>query len=244
MRLQLSEVSRSFGTRVVLRNITLDLETGSLAIIGSSGGGKSTLLRILGGLIAPDQGTVMIDGVPVGFREPAASQHRASVGFVFQSNGLFDHLTGLENVILPLVHVHRLSKAEAQARALGLMERFGLTGERDKRPQQMSGGQQQRLSIVRAVAIQPRLLLLDEPTSALDPEYTADVLKMVRELARDGLPTVLVTHHMGFARHACEHVAFLHDGQLAEVGASNKIFANPENPALQRFLARVLEWDE
>lgn len=243
MPLALRDVTRSFGPRAVLRGITLDLDADSLAVIGPSGGGKSTLLRVLAGLITPDAGEVAFDGHPVDYRPAAVREHLRRIGFVFQSNGLFQHLTGLENITLPLVHVHGVARPDAEARGLALLERFGLADEVHKHPSQMSGGQQQRVAIARAVASEPDWLLLDEPTSALDPEYTADVLDMLAGLRRDGMRMVIVTHHMGFARHACEQVAFLADGVLREVGPADEVFAAPQDPQVRGFLAKVLQWD-
>lgn len=243
MRLEIRDLHRSFGTRPVLRGIDLDHDAGSLAIIGPSGGGKSTLLRVLAGLIAPDRGEVRFDGEPVDFREPVVRRHRKRIGFVFQSHGLFDHLTGLDNITLPLIHVHGLSRSDAEARGMELLAHFRLADQAGKVPSRMSGGQQQRIAIARAVATNPDWLLLDEPTSALDPEYTAEVLDMLSDLGRDGRHIILVTHHMGFARHACERVAFLADGRLLEVGPAEDVFSRPRDPELQRFLAKILEWD-
>ncbi len=243
MRLELRDVTRSFGPRTVLRRVNLDVDTPSLAVIGPSGGGKSTLLRVLAGLLPPDSGTVSFDGVPVDHSGPALRRHRTRIGFVFQNRGLFEHLTGLGNIVLPLVHVHGVRPEAAEERARALLERFGLAEEADKHPRHMSGGQQQRVAIARAVAIEPTWLMLDEPTSALDPEYTADVLGMLRDLQAEGMRTILVTHEMGFARHACATVAFLADGVIREVGPAEAVFGGPADPELARFLSKVLQWN-
>lgn len=242
MRMQLEAITRAFGDTVVLDGIDFDDEVTTLAIIGPSGGGKSTLLRILGGLLVPSSGRVLLDGEPVPHDEETLVHYRASLGFVFQDGGLFHHLTAHENIALPLRTVHGLSADEASARADELLKRFGLEGEGDKRPAQLSGGQRQRVAIARAVAPRPRMLLLDEPTSALDPEYTTEVLDLLRDLKDEGTRFITVTHEMGFARHACDKVAFLSGGKLAEYGESEQIFLAPKTPELKRFLGKLLEW--
>ena len=242
MRIRLNGVTRRFGGATVLDGIDFDDEVTTLAVIGPSGGGKSTLLRILGGLLPATAGTVELDGAPVPADEPGLERYRARLGFVFQDGGLFHHLSACENVALPLRAVHGLSADEAAARADELLDRFGLAGEKDKRPAQLSGGQRQRVAIARAVAPRPRLLLLDEPTSALDPEYTTEVLNLLRDLKDEGTRFVAVTHEMGFARHACDKVAFLYGGRLLEYGASAQVFAHPQTPELARFLGKLLEW--
>ena len=242
MRMQLEGVTRSFGDAVVLDGINFDDDVTTLAIIGPSGGGKSTLLRILGGLLAPSSGQILLDGKPVPTEEAALAPLRASLGFVFQDGGLFHHLSARENIALPLRAVHGMDAEAANARADELLERFGLAGEGDKRPAQLSGGQRQRVAIARAVAPRPRMLLLDEPTSALDPEYTTEVLDLLRDLKNEGTRFITVTHEMGFARHACDKVAFLTSGKLAEYGPSEQVFTAPATPELKRFLGKLLEW--
>ncbi len=242
MRMQLEGVTRSFGDAVVLDGIDFDDEVTTLAIIGPSGGGKSTLLRILGGLLAPSSGQILLDGEPVPTEEAALAPWRASLGFVFQDGGLFHHLSARENIALPLRAVHGMDAEAANARADELLERFGLAGEGSKRPAQLSGGQRQRVAIARAVAPRPRMLLLDEPTSALDPEYTTEVLDLLRDLKNEGTRFITVTHEMGFARHACDKVAFLTGGKLAEYGPSEQVFTAPATPELKRFLGKLLEW--
>lgn len=242
MHIEFRGLSRSFGGKTVLDGIDFADEVATLAVIGPSGGGKSTLLRILGGLLAPSAGEVLVDGEPVPPDEAGLARYRATLGFVFQDGGLFHHLSAHENIALPLRVVHGVAADEADERARSLLARFGLAGEGDKLPAQLSGGQRQRVAIARAVAARPRMLLLDEPTSALDPEYTTDVLDLLRDLKDEGTHFVVVTHEMGFARHACDKVAFLCGGKLLEHGESARVFAHPETPELQRFLSRLLEW--
>ncbi len=242
MRIRLHNLRMAFDGREVLHGIDFDHEVSALAVIGPSGGGKSTLLRILGGLQAPTAGTMAVDGEPVTFDEAGLLRYRRGIGFVFQDGGLFHHLTARENVALPLRAVHGLGESEARERADELLERLGVAAEAEKHPVQLSGGQRQRVAIARALAPSPRLLLLDEPTSALDPEYTTELLDVICSLKQQGTRFVIVTHEMGFARHACDDVAFLYDGRLAEYGPSAQVFENPESSELRRFLARLLEW--
>lgn len=242
MRIRMEGLCKGFDGVQVLNDVSLDDDVSALAIIGPSGGGKSTLLRILGGLLAPDAGSLFVDGVRVSFAERDLTKYRRGLGFVFQDGGLFCHLSARENVALPLRVVHGVSADEAEERAMSLLSRFGLRGQEGKRPAQLSGGQRQRVAIVRALAARPQLLVLDEPTSALDPEYTTEVLDMVRDLKSEGVRFVIATHEMGFARHACEKVAFLCDGGLLEYGESGRVFGSPETPELKRFLGKLLEW--
>lgn len=242
MRMQLKGVTKQFNNARVLDGIDFDDEVSTLAIIGPSGGGKSTLLRILGGLLPPTAGELVVDGEAVPSDETALERYRASLGFVFQDGGLFHHLSARENVALPLRVVHGMSEEAAAQRADKLLERFGLAREGNKRPAQLSGGQRQRVAIARAVAPRPKILLLDEPTSALDPEYTTEVLDLLRDLKNEGTQFITVTHEMGFARHACDKVAFLYGGKLMEYGPSEQIFNSPRTSELKRFLGKLLEW--
>lgn len=243
MKIKLNDLCKRFTSgEQVLENISYQEEFKSLAIIGPSGGGKSTLLRILGGLIMPTSGEVAFDEKTVTYTEKELLQHRRNIGFVFQSKGLFNHLTGKENIMLPLVHVHGYQKKEAEKVAVGLLERFDLGDDGGKFPSELSGGQQQRIAIARAMAIKPRLLLLDEPTSALDPELTSEVLDMVKELQDDGQNIILVTHEMGFAKKACDKIIFLVNGRLMEAGESPSLFSDPQTPELSGFLSKILEW--
>lgn len=224
-------------------SVTLELDgVEVLALIGPSGGGKSTLLRILAGLEYPDAGTVAINGTPLVFREDELQRHRRGVGVVFQAFNLFPHLTALENIVLPLEKVHGASAADARRTALDLLERFQLGAHAAKRPAELSGGQKQRVAIVRALAIKPALLLFDEPTSALDPEMTAEVLDVIEELKQEGRDFILVTHQMGFARRVADQVLFLADGRVIESGPAKQVFDSPQTSTCRDFLAKILKY--
>ena len=240
MLISLDHLCKSFDGVEVLRDITFDEEVSALAIIGPSGGGKSTLLRIIGGLEAPTSGTMAVDGSPVSFNEASLRAYRATLGFVFQDGGLFHHMTALENVALPLRMVHGASSDEADDRARELLARLGLEDSLAKRPAQLSGGQKQRVAIARALAARPRLLLLDEPTSALDPEFTTEVLDVVRNLAEAGTRFIIVTHEMGFAREVASRVLFMDGGHILEQNEPHAFFANPKEPRTIEFLSKVL----
>jgi polar amino acid transport system ATP-binding protein len=215
----------------------------TLVFIGPSGGGKSTLLRVIGGLEVPDSGRVVVNGTALGRDPRALLAHRRRNGFLFQSFNLFPHLSALENVALPLVEVHRTPRQEAEAKARACLDRFGLASHAAKFPHQLSGGQQQRVGIARAIAHQPALLILDEPTSALDPEMTAEVLEVVRGLAEGGQDIVLSTHEMGFAKAVGDRVVFLANGRAVEDGPPADVFGDPKDPAVRRFLARVTRYE-
>jgi len=243
MKLSLREISKSFGDHLVLDTVSLNLEkVHTLVLIGPSGGGKSTLLRIIAGLEFPDSGEVEINGQPVIFREENLLRHRRTVGTVFQAFNLFPHLTALQNITLPLEKVHGHSTAEAEQIARQFLARFRLENHAAKRPAELSGGQRQRVAIARAVSIKPSLLLFDEPTSALDPEMTAEVLDMIKELRDEGRDFILVTHEMGFARQIADQVAFLADGRIAEVGEVRRVFEQSASAQTRDFLARVLKY--
>ncbi|MGL4676555.1 MAG: amino acid ABC transporter ATP-binding protein [Brevinema sp.] len=241
MYIRFEELSHQFDQdNLVLNHLNFEDECSSLAIIGPSGGGKSTLLKILGGLIYPSQGNFYFDHQLINFVQN--HDWYKKIGFVFQSNGLFPHLTGVQNILLPLTEVFNIPIETAKQQVYQLLERFGLDKDAHKYPHQLSGGQCQRIAIVRAVVVNPKLLLLDEPTSALDPEYTSEVLDMVHELTLEGQHIILVTHEMGFARLACETVMFLHSGKIIEYNDSKKLFESPQNPLLKSFLNKILEW--
>ncbi len=244
MKIEFQNLSKQFEPgRPVLRPMDFSDEVRTLAVIGPSGGGKSTLLRILGGLTAPTAGVLRVDGEEVEANEAFLQKYRRKLGFVFQQGGLFQHMNARANIAVPLEKVHRFSHEEACARAMELLARFGLKDDWKKKPAELSGGQRQRVAIARAIAAKPRLLLLDEPTSALDPEYTTEVLDIIHELKKEGMDFIIVTHEMGFARHACDKVAFLCEGALMEYGESERIFTQPKTEKLRRFLGKLLEWN-
>jgi polar amino acid transport system ATP-binding protein len=243
MKLTLTHLTKSFGAQRVLSDLTADFGAlRSLALIGPSGGGKSTLLRIIAGLEVPDAGGFALNGEPVNFDEPALRAHRRHLAVVFQAFNLFPHLTALGNITLPLEKVHGLAPAEAEHIARESLRRFGLTDHAHKKPAELSGGQKQRVAIARAIAIKPRLLLFDEPTSALDPEMTAEVLAVIEELKDEGRDFLLVTHEMGFARHVADRVVFLADGRIVEHAPAEQLFTAPESDACRDFLARILRY--
>jgi polar amino acid transport system ATP-binding protein len=243
MKLALQNVTKFFGQQRVLDGVTADFgELRSLALIGPSGGGKSTLLRVIAGLETPDAGVVTLDGSAIDFREVPLREHRRHLGVVFQSFNLFPHLDALANLTLPLEKVHHLAPPAARELARQTLARFGLEAHAHKRPAELSGGQRQRVAIARAIAIKPRLLLLDEPTSALDPEMTAEVLDAIEELKNEGRDFLLVTHEMGFARHVADRVAFLAAGRIVEHAPAAELFAAPKSPECRDFLARVLRY--
>lgn len=242
MKLEIAGVTKSYDGRRALDGITASWpDVHRLVLIGPSGGGKSTLLRVLAGLDTPDAGTVVIDGQALAWDEPSLLAHRRSLGVVFQAFNLFPHLTALRNITLPLERVHGLSPGEAEEAARTVLDKFHLSPHAKKKPAELSGGQQQRVAIARACACRPRLLILDEPTSALDPEMTCAVLELIDELAEEGRDFILATHEMGFARHAADAVALIVDGRLAEVGGPDLI-AHPQTAIGRRFLARVLKY--
>ncbi len=241
MQIKIDNLTKSFKDNLVLNNVCLDDEISTLAIIGPSGGGKSTLLKVLGGLIDKTSGSFSINGDEIS--DDKLFEYRKGIGFVFQQNGMFSHLSALDNITLPLIKVHGYTMIDAKNRGEELLERFGLKDDMHKKSAQLSGGQQQRVSIARAISAKPKFLMLDEPTSALDPEYTTEVLDLVNELKKEGNKFMIVTHEMGFARHACNKVAFLHDGKLKEYGLSSNLFSNPQTPELKSFLGKLLEWN-
>lgn len=243
MKLDFDDITKRYGDHTVLDAITAQLEFPHvLALLGPSGGGKSTLLRVIGGLESPEAGSLMIDGQRVPTTEKSLRTFRSNIGTVFQSWNLFPHLDALANIMLPLTAVHGLSPEAARNRSLELLERLHLTGHAHKRPAELSGGQRQRVAIARAVAIHPRLLLLDEPTSALDPEMTAEVLEVIADLKAEGRTFILVTHAMNFARTVADQVAFLAGGRIVEQGSAAAFFTAPQSETARRFLAKVLKY--
>jgi polar amino acid transport system ATP-binding protein len=243
LKLEIRNLSKSFGKQLVLGEVALSLEkVHTLALIGPSGGGKSTLLRVIAGLEKPDQGEVWLNDNQIVFQEKLLREHRRTVGTVFQSFNLFPHLTAFSNVTLPLEKVHQHPPKEAQEMATEILERFQLMEHAHKQPAQLSGGQRQRIAIARAVAIKPKLLLFDEPTSALDPEMTGEVLDLIEELREEGRDFVLVTHQMGFAHRVADQIAILSQGRIVECGPPAQVLDQPKEEVTKQFLSRILKY--
>ncbi len=243
MKLEVKGLTKCYGKTLAADQLTLSVEAARvLVLIGPSGGGKSTLLRLLGGLEIADEGEIVINGQPLGSDALALQAYRRKNGFLFQQFNLFPHLTALRNIALPLEKVHGHSPTEATSLAEQALARFNLLLHGDKLPAQLSGGQQQRVGIARAVAHQPEVLFLDEPTSALDPEMTAEVLELIEELAAAGQDIILSTHEMGFARAVADQVAFVNAGKIEEFDTPERLFAEPKSPICQKFFSRVMRY--
>ena len=235
-------VTKAYGEAEVLRGVDLTLrEHEAIALIGASGSGKSTLLRCIDLLEEIDDGDVLLDGEVI--TDPAVDpvRVRRRLGMVFQAFNLFPHLTVLENVLLAPARAHGMARDQAGKRARELLTRFGLGGRENDYPDRLSRGQQQRVAIIRALATEPRALLLDEITSALDPELVGEVLALVRELKQEGMTMLIATHEMNFARDVADEICFLHDGQILERGDTAAVLSDPQQPETQRFLRRLLE---
>ena len=241
----------NMGAIKALDGVTVDIHEGDvMAVIGPSGSGKSTFLRSLNLLEEPTGGAIVFDGIDITKKKYQNEQGRMvkldidklrqKIGMVFQHFNLFPHMTILENMILAPMKVKGLTRAEAEKKALELLDRVGLKDRAGAYPIQLSGGQKQRVAIVRALAMEPEVMLFDEPTSALDPEMVGEVLDVMKELAHEGMTMVVVTHEMGFAREVGNRVLFMADGKLLEQGSPEEIFGNPQNPRLKDFLAKVL----
>jgi polar amino acid transport system ATP-binding protein len=238
---QVRGVSRWFGDLQVLDNVNLEVgEHNVVCLIGASGSGKSTLLRCLNMLERVEQGEILIDGQQLTHGKVDVNELRRKIGIVFQAYNLFPHMTVLQNVMLAPRKARGISRDEAEGRARGLLQRIGLEDKADEYPDRLSGGQQQRVAIVRALAMDPKLMLLDEITSALDPQLVSDVLNLVRELAETGMTMILATHEMGFAREVADKVCFLDGGCILEEGDPAQIFSEPREPRTREFLSRVL----
>ncbi len=232
---------KSYGRLEVLRGIDLTVaEHEVVALIGASGSGKSTLLRCVNLLEEIDAGRIVIEGTEITARGVDVNLVRRRIGIVFQAFNLFPHMSVIGNVTLAPRQVLRLPRDEADARAMALLQRFGLADKRDEYPDRLSGGQQQRAAIVRAMAMQPDILLLDEITAALDPELVAEVLDVIRELAAEGMTLVLATHEMGFARDVADRICFLDGGVILEQGPPAQMLSEPREPRTQQFLQRII----
>ena len=229
------------GEVKALDGISVDICEGDvIAIIGPSGGGKSTFLRSLNLLEKPTSGTILFDGVDITGKKVDLPLHRQKMGMVFQHFNLFPHKTVLQNLTMAPVRIKKMPRAEAEEKAMALLQRVGLADRASAYPAQLSGGQKQRVAIVRALAMEPEVMLFDEPTSALDPEMVGEMLEVMRELALGGMTMVVVTHEMGFAREVGSRVLFIENGKLCEQGTPEQIFGNPQSPRLQSFLEKVL----
>jgi polar amino acid transport system ATP-binding protein len=240
--LRLEGVHKSFGKAEVLAGVDLAVrEHEVICLIGASGSGKSTLLRCVNLLEPIDGGTIRLLGEEVTARGPRANDVRKRIGIVFQAFNLFPHMTVLRNVTLGPREALRIPRAQAEAEARDLLLRFGLADRERDYPDRLSGGQQQRVAIIRALAMRPRLMLLDEVTSALDPELVAEVLNVIRELARGGMTMLIATHEMGFAKDIADRVAFLDAGRILEEGPPERIFSEPENDRTRAFLQRIID---
>jgi glutamate transport system ATP-binding protein len=239
--IELRRVNKHFGALHVLRDVSLVVARGEvLVVVGPSGSGKSTLCRSINRLETIDSGEILFDGEPLPEEGRPLAKLRSQVGMVFQSFNLFAHMTILDNVALGPVKVRRESRAVARERAMQLLTRVGIADQAGKHPAELSGGQQQRAAIARALAMQPKAMLFDEPTSALDPETVGEVLDVMTSLAADGMTMIVVTHEMGFARHAAHRVAFMADGQIVEEAPPAEFFAAPTSERARDFLAKVL----
>ncbi len=237
--IDVKNLQKKFGDLVVLDGIDLEVDPGDvIVLVGPSGCGKSTFLRCLTHLEEPSGGQIFLDGKEVTDRD--IDNVRSRMGMVFQHFNLFPHMTVKKNITFAPVKLHKMTQAEADKRAMELLERIGLADKADEYPNMLSGGQKQRIAIVRALAMDPEVLLFDEPTSALDPEMVGEVLELMKMLARQGMTMVVVTHEMGFAKEVASRVIFIDKGQIQEDKPPQEFFANPENPRLRDFLSKVL----
>ena len=240
--IEFAKVNKWYGNQFhVLRDIDLQVRKGErIVICGPSGSGKSTLIRCINRLEAHQQGTLTVDGLEVNDNIKTLHELRRKVGMVFQQFNLFPHLTVLENLTLAPIHVNKLPKAEAEARAMAQLQRVRIAEQAHKYPLQLSGGQQQRVAIARALCLTPQILLFDEPTSALDPEMIKEVLDVMTELAEQGITMLCVTHEMGFAKSVADRVIFMDQGQIIEQNTPHAFFNNPQNDRTKAFLAKIL----
>ena len=238
--IRLEKVNKWYGTYQALVDVDEHIAKGEVVVIcGPSGSGKSTLIRTLNRLEPIKSGRILIDGQDIHAKDLDLNQFRSHIGFVFQQFNLFPHLTVLENCTLAPIRLRGLSRADAEKEAMVLLDRVGLAHKASAFPINLSGGQQQRVAIARALAMRPPLMLFDEPTSALDPEMVGEVLLVMRDLARDGMTMVVVTHEMGFAREVADRVLFMDQGRVLERAPAESFFQNPEHPRTQKFLADI-----
>ena len=241
VKISVKNLKKNFGSLEVLKDISLEVTEGEVVVlIGPSGSGKSTLLRCLNQLEKVTSGQILVDGVDVTDKHTDLNKVRENIGMVFQHFNLFNHLNVLKNMTLAPVHLKTLSKEEAKEKALQLLSRVGLADKAEAFPSQLSGGQKQRVAIARALEMNPDIMLFDEPTSALDPEMVGEVLAVMKELAKDGMTMVVVTHEMGFAREVADRVIFMEGGYIVEEGTPDEIFNHAKEPRTIDFLSKVL----
>lgn len=243
MKLDIENLTKSFGVHHAIASLNLNVpDCQTLVLIGPSGGGKSTLLRMMAGLEYPDHGTIAFDGEPIIFEEKFLLKYRRNLGIVFQSWNLFPHLTALENIVLPLYHVQGLTLKEAEQTSYELLKRFDLEKHAHKKPYALSGGQAQRVALIRAIAGHPKMLLMDEPTSALDPLMTAEVLELIQELQHEGINLILATHHLNFATRIADQVLFVSGGEVLEQGTVDKVLNHPTSDLAKQYMKTVLSY--
>ena len=240
-KIHVSNLKKNFGKLEVLRDISLDVSEGEVVVlIGPSGSGKSTLLRCLNQLETATGGQIIIDGHDVTDKHTDINKVRQNIGMVFQHFNLFNHLNVMDNMTLAPVHLKLMTKEQAREEAMRLLRRVGLEDKAEAYPSQLSGGQQQRVAIARALEMKPDIMLFDEPTSALDPEMVGEVLEVMKELAREGMTMVVVTHEIGFAREVSNRVIFMEGGYIVEEGTPEEVLLNPKEPRTIDFLSKVL----
>ena len=241
-RLKVVNLKKNYDTKVVLDGVDIEVFPGQIvAVIGSSGSGKSTVLRCVNLLEDILDGQIFLEGVEISEPDVDQDKVREQIGLVFQSFNLFGHLSIVENITLALIHVKKMAKAEARRKALSWLERIGLADKADSYPDKLSGGQQQRTAIVRAIAMEPKVLLLDEVTSALDPELVGEVLSLIKDLKATGTTILMATHELSFAREVADWVIFLEKGKILEQGEAKEFFDNPKEPRTKEFLTRMIK---
>ncbi len=239
--IKVEALEKAFGKVEVLKGIDIEIKKGEVVvIIGPSGCGKSTFLRTLNLLETPTGGNIYFEGTDITNPKTNINTHRQKIGMVFQQFNLFPHMTVLKNMTIAPMKLLKLSKAEAEEKAMKLLERVGLADRANSYPSQLSGGQKQRVAIVRALCMEPEVMLFDEPTSALDPEMVGEVLEVMKNLANEGMTMAIVTHEMGFAREVANRVLFIDQGIIMEQGTPEEVFGNPKSPRLKDFLSKVI----
>ena len=241
VKVHVSNLKKSFGKLEVLKDISMDIHEGEVVVLlGPSGSGKSTFLRCLNQLEIATEGEIIVDGNNITDKHTDINKVRENIGMVFQHFNLFPHKTVLENIMLAPVELKKMTKEQAKEKGLQLLKRVGMFDKADVYPNMLSGGQKQRVAIARALAMSPDIMLFDEPTSALDPEMVGEVLELMKQLAREGMTMVVVTHEMGFAKEVGSRVIFIDSGQIKEQAKPDEFFDHPKDPRLQEFLSKIL----